>query len=106
MAMPIKSFSLGAKGSLGSYARDWGLGFRVWGLGFWGLGFGVVWGLGFRVWGLGFGVWGFAPPPGHELPRLWHLALKRLEEVLPTGLSIASTRVTCRQGGCTKTGDP
>ena len=37
----------------------WGLGFGVWGLGFgvWGLGFGV-WGLGFGVWGLGFGVWG------------------------------------------------
>ena len=30
-----------------------GLGFRVWGLGVWGLGFG---GLGFRVWGLGLGL--------------------------------------------------
>ena len=37
--------------------KFWGLGFRNWGLGFGvqGLGFG---GLGSGVWGLGFGVWG------------------------------------------------
>ena len=43
-----------------NWARQWGLGFGVQGLGawgVWGLGFGV-WGLGFGVWGLGFGVWG------------------------------------------------
>ena len=59
-----------AQGDFGSGrpGRVWGLGFRVWGLGFgfrvWGLGFGVS-GLGFRVWGLGLGfrVWG--------LGRLW-----------------------------------
>ena len=38
------------------------LGFRVWGLGFGFLGFGVLGFCGFGVWGLGFGVlglWGF-----------------------------------------------
>ena len=50
------------------------MGFRVWGLGVWGLGFGVQ-GLGFGVWGLGFGVWALKDESeglcGAEAVGLW-----------------------------------
>ena len=79
--------SVGAPGSDPKQDRRLGLGFRVWGLGFWGLGFRVwglgfwVSGLGFRVWGLGFRVWGF---------RVWGLGLGSTLELykMPKGQGV------------------